>query len=52
MIMGESRNPDKADLFKLANHFKVKKVKEIIQQVEESVANWKGYLRCIKWCVA
>jgi serine/threonine-protein kinase HipA len=45
MIMGESQNPGKADLLKLANHFKVKKAKEIIQQVEEAVSNWKKYAK-------
>ncbi len=45
MIMGESRNPGKVHLLKLADYFKVKKAKEIIQQVEEAVSNWKIYYK-------
>ena len=41
--MGESKNPNKIHLLKLANYFKIKKANEIIQQVQEVVSNWKIY---------
>ena len=43
MIMGESHNPKKIHLLKLANYFKIKRANEIIQEVEEVVSNWKRY---------
>lgn len=45
MISGESKNPGKVDLLKLANYFKIKKAKEIILHVEEVVSNWKTYAK-------
>ena len=43
MVSGESKNPGKNHLLKLANYFKIKKANGIIQQVEEVVSNWKVY---------
>lgn len=45
MISGESQNPGKIHLLKLADYFKIKKANEIIQQVEEVVSNWKVYAK-------
>ncbi len=45
MVSGESRNPSKMHLMKLANYFKIKKANEIIQRVEESVSNWKSFAK-------
>jgi len=40
MISGESKNPTKSDLMALANHFKFKKANEVIEEVQNAVANW------------
>ena len=45
MVSGESKNPGKIQLLKLANYFKIKKANEIIQQVEAVVSNWKTYAK-------
>lgn len=45
MISGESQNPGKIHLLKLADYFKIKKANETIQQVEEVVSNWKVYAK-------
>ncbi len=43
MIFGESQNPGKTHLLKLAKYFKIKKGAQIIQQVEDTISNWKIY---------
>lgn len=43
MIFGESQNPGKIHLLKLAEYFKIKKGNLIIQQVEDTISNWKIY---------
>jgi serine/threonine-protein kinase HipA len=45
MVAGESRNPTKKHVLELANYFKVKKAKEIIDEVESVLANWKKYAK-------
>ncbi len=45
MVAGESRNPTKKHVLELANYFKVKKAKEIIDEVESVVSNWKKYAK-------
>jgi serine/threonine-protein kinase HipA len=43
MIAGESANPTRAHLMKLASYFKIKNAPQIIDEVESVVANWKKY---------
>ena len=43
MIAGESANPTKEHLVKLANYFKVKDADSIIDEVQTVVNNWKNY---------
>ncbi|TND09253.1 MAG: serine/threonine-protein kinase HipA [Bacteroidetes bacterium] len=45
MIAGESRNPGKQHLMKLADYFKINKAREIIQQAEDAVSGWKRHAR-------
>lgn len=45
MVAGESRNPTKKHVLELANYFKVKKVNQIIDEVESVLANWKKYAK-------
>ena len=40
MVAGESKNPGKKELMKLATHFGVKNAKTIIEQVQEAISNW------------
>jgi len=42
MIMGESKNPTRKDLLKLANHFGLKSGNEIIDEVISISTNWKS----------
>ncbi|QGY46065.1 type II toxin-antitoxin system HipA family toxin [Maribellus comscasis] len=41
MIAGESKNPGRKDLMKLATHFGIKNAKPIIEQVQEAISNWE-----------
>jgi serine/threonine-protein kinase HipA len=43
MIAGESANPTKEHLMKLANYFKVKNASALIDEVRGVVNNWKRY---------
>ena len=38
-------NPNKENLLKMANYFKVQKGKEIIEQVEDAISNWGSYAK-------
>jgi serine/threonine-protein kinase HipA len=40
MVAGESKNPGRKELMKLATHFGVKNAKTIIEQVQESINSW------------
>ncbi|WP_289054620.1 type II toxin-antitoxin system HipA family toxin [Carboxylicivirga marina] len=40
MVAGESKNPGKEHLFKLAETFKVKKANQIIEEVLEAICQW------------
>jgi serine/threonine-protein kinase HipA len=40
MVAGESKNPGRKELMKLATHFGVKNAKTIIEQVQEAISNW------------
>jgi serine/threonine-protein kinase HipA len=40
MVAGESKNPGKKELLKLATHFGVKNAITIIEQVREAISNW------------
>lgn len=42
MIAGESKNPGETHLLELANHFGLKKPEAILQQVKESISQWRG----------
>jgi serine/threonine-protein kinase HipA len=43
MVSGESANPTQAHLMELARYFNMKNGKEIIEQVQSVVYNWKTY---------
>ena len=43
MIANDSANPSKKHLMELADYFKVKNAKAIIDQVQSIVFNWKMY---------
>lgn len=45
MIMGESRNPGKEHLLKLAGYFRIRKAKHIIEEVQEAVSKWKTFAK-------
>ena len=45
MVSGESANPNKQHLMELANYFKIKNAKSIIDQVQDIVNNWKSYAK-------
>ena len=45
MVSGESANPNKQHLIELANYFKIKNAKSIIDQVQDVVNNWKSYAK-------
>ena len=49
MVSGESANPNKQHLMELANYFKIKNAKSIIDQVQEVVNNWKSYAKKIQF---
>uniref|UniRef100_UPI0025FFF893 HipA domain-containing protein n=1 Tax=uncultured Draconibacterium sp. TaxID=1573823 RepID=UPI0025FFF893 len=40
MIAGESRNPGRKDLLKLADHFGFKKADLIIEEVQDAINQW------------
>ena len=40
MVAGESRNPGRKELMKLATLFGMKNAKKIIEQVQEAISNW------------
>lgn len=40
MVAGESKNPGIAHLLKLADTFKVKNAKQIIEEVREAISQW------------
>jgi serine/threonine-protein kinase HipA len=42
MIAGESKNPGKAHLLNLANHFGVKNPEIIIDQVKDAISQWRS----------
>jgi serine/threonine-protein kinase HipA len=41
MVAGESKNPGRKDLMKLATYFGIKNAKTIIEQVQEGISNWE-----------
>ena len=41
LIAGESKNPGKADLFRLANHFGLRNAKQINKEVKSAISKWK-----------
>jgi len=43
MVSGESANPTQAHLMELAHYFNIKNGKQIIEQVQSVVYNWKTY---------
>jgi serine/threonine-protein kinase HipA len=43
MVAGESANPTREHLMKLATYFKIKNAHQIIDEVESVVNNWKKY---------
>jgi serine/threonine-protein kinase HipA len=43
MVAGESANPTREHLMKLATYFKIKNANLIIDEVQAVVANWKKY---------
>ncbi len=45
MISGESEHPNKSNLLALANHFKIKDAKTIIEQVQNAISNWATYAK-------
>lgn len=40
MVAGESKNPGRKELMKLATHFGIRNAKTILEQVQEAVNNW------------
>ena len=40
MVAGESKNPGRKELMKLAAFFGIKNAKTIIQQVQEAISSW------------
>ena len=45
MVMSEGRNPGTAQLKKLGEKFQVAKPLAIIEEVRESVSNWKEFAK-------
>lgn len=45
MVAGESKSPGTKHLLQLAGHFGVKKANDIIEQVKDTVGNWKKYAK-------
>lgn len=45
LVAGESKSPGTEDLLQLAGHFGVTKANNIIEQVKETLANWKEYAK-------
>ncbi|MCG8697781.1 MAG: type II toxin-antitoxin system HipA family toxin, partial [Bacteroidales bacterium] len=45
MVAGESKNPGRKHLYKLAEHFSIKNASKIIDEVLEVVTNWKKYAK-------
>jgi serine/threonine-protein kinase HipA len=43
MVAGESANPTREHLMKLATYFKIKNAHQIIDEVQSVVNNWKKY---------
>jgi serine/threonine-protein kinase HipA len=43
MIAGESANPKRQHLMKLATYFKIKNANHITDEVQDIVNNWKKY---------
>lgn len=41
MVAGESQNPGRKDLMKLAKHFGIKNAKTIIEQVQDALSTWQ-----------
>ena len=41
MVAGESQNPGRKELLKLATHFGLKNAPQIIEEVQEAVSQWK-----------
>jgi serine/threonine-protein kinase HipA len=42
MVAGESQNPGRKHLLKLANHFGLKEVEIIIDEVKTAIAEWSS----------
>jgi serine/threonine-protein kinase HipA len=42
MVAGESQNPGKKHLLKLAEHFGLKDGERIIEEVRNAIADWKS----------
>ncbi len=40
LVAGESQNPGRKDLMKLATHFGVKNANYIIEEVQDSISQW------------
>jgi serine/threonine-protein kinase HipA len=40
MVAGESKNPGRKELMKLATHFGIKHANTILEQVQEAISNW------------
>jgi serine/threonine-protein kinase HipA len=45
MVSGESAQPSKLHLMQLADYFKIKKAKVIIEQVEDAVSCWTDFAK-------
>ena len=43
MVAGESKNPGRQDLMKLATHFSLKEAAKIIEEVKEAVSRWQEF---------
>ncbi len=45
MVASESKFPKKKHLLKLAEHYSIKNINEIIEQTKETIANWEKYAK-------
>jgi serine/threonine-protein kinase HipA len=45
MIAGESKNPGRRELMKLATHFGMKNAASIIEEVQEAIGQWGAIAR-------
>jgi serine/threonine-protein kinase HipA len=45
MIAGESKNPGRKELMKLATHFGLKNAGSIIEEVQEAISQWGAIAR-------